>query len=42
MAGGRRRKKRSEVEENIQNVEQDIDPVKFTIDHITDFMFSGN
>ena len=42
MAGGRRRKKRSEVEENIQDVEQDIDPVKFTIDHITDFMFSGN
>ena len=34
MAGGRRRKKRSEVEENIQDVEEEIDPIKFAIDHI--------
>ena len=25
-----------------EEVENDIDPVKFTLDHITDFMFSGN
>ena len=42
MAGGRRRRKRSEVEESIQDVEEEIDPIKFTIDHITDFMYSGN
>ena len=42
MAGGRRRKKRSEVEENLQDVEEEINPIKFTIDHITDFMYSGN
>lgn len=42
MAGGRRRKKRSEVEENLVDVEAEIDPIKFSIDHITDFMYSGN
>ena len=42
MTGGRRQKKRSEVRENIKNVKQDIDPLKVTIDHIADFMYSGN
>ena len=41
MAGGRRRKKRSEVEDTLQDVEEEINPIKFTIDHITDFMYSG-
>ena len=42
MAGGRRRrKKRSEAEELLEEVEEDIDPIRFSIDHITDFLYSG-
>jgi hypothetical protein len=33
---GRRRKRRSE------ELEEDINPLRFTLDHITDFAFSGN
>lgn len=38
MAGGRRRKKRAELEE----VEEEIDPISFSLDHITDILYSGN
>ena len=42
MAGGRRRKKRSEAEQLLEDVEEEIDPLKYTVDHFTDFVFSGN
>lgn len=43
MAGGRRRrKKRNEVENILEDIEEEIDPIKFAIDHITDFLYSGN
>ena len=38
---GRRRKKRSDVEENMDLVLQDVDPLQFAISHITDFLYSG-
>lgn len=41
MAGGRRRRKKS-VESIIEDIEEEIDPIKFAIDHITDYLYSGN
>ena len=45
MAGRRRRKRSpresSEIEENMEIIEEEVDPLPYMIDHMTDLFFSG-
>ena len=43
MAGGRRRRKRAnEPQELLDDAEEQFNPFKFSVDHFTDFLYSGN